>query len=165
MADEISIPGYRLAMRIGINSGIVMAGNMGSEERFEYTVIGDNVNVAARLEGLNKIYGTEIMVSEATHAKIGGRLAFRELGSVKVKGKKQAIKVYELLEGERSLWVEFFEEGLRLYREGSFEEARDKFTEVLKMNPEEHASTLYVERCETFLHAPPSKEWDGVWDF
>ncbi|MFZ6016804.1 MAG: adenylate/guanylate cyclase domain-containing protein [Nitrospirota bacterium] len=97
LADEINIPGYRLSMRIGINTGPVMAGNMGSEERFDFTVIGDNVNIVSHLETLNKLYGTEIIISESTQAKLSGKLGVRELDSVRVKGKKQVIKVYELL--------------------------------------------------------------------
>ncbi len=87
-------------MRAGINTGIVMAGNMGSEDRFDFTVIGDHVNVASRLEGLNKTYGTHIIVSEATRIGIEKILTFRKLDSVKVKGKEQAIHIYELVDGK-----------------------------------------------------------------
>ena len=97
LAEEMDIPGHRLSMRIGINTGIVMAGNMGSEERFDFTVIGDNVNIASRLENLNKTYATEIIISESTQTRITGRLTVRELDSVRVKGKKQIIKIYELV--------------------------------------------------------------------
>ena len=103
LSDDTTIQGYRLSMRIGINTGIVMAGNMGSEERFDFTVIGDNVNVASRLEGLNKVYGTGIIISDATRRVLDGRVTSRELGSAKVKGKKQAIRVYELVDGQFEL--------------------------------------------------------------
>jgi adenylate cyclase len=165
LADEILIQGYRLSMRIGINTGIVMAGNMGSEERFDFTVIGDNVNIAARLEGLNKVYGTRIMMSEATQAKLDGRVMSRELGSVKVKGKKQAIRVYELVDGERTLLMDLFEEGLRFFREGRFDSARERFLRVLEIDPNDWPGRLYLEQCDRLIHTPPDKNWDGVVDF
>ena len=163
LADEIKISGYKLSMRVGINSGIVMSGNMGSEERFDFTVIGDNVNIASRLEALSKIYGTEIIISESTMKKIGGRLVVRELDSVKVKGKRQDIKIFELINGEKVSFIEIFEKGLNLYREGHFDAALVKFCEALENNPEDKPSSLFVERCEYLIKSPPEK-WDGVWD-
>ena len=165
LADEMVIPGYRLSMRIGINTGIVMAGNMGSEERFDFTVIGDNVNIASRLEGLNKVYGTRIMVSEATQARMDGKGTFRELGSVKVKGRKQSIRIYELIDGDRNALIDLFEEGLRCYREGRFDSAREKFSRALEVEPNDEPSRLYLERCDHFVQNPPQKDWDGVLDF
>ena len=165
LSDEIMTQGYRLSMRIGINTGIVMAGNMGSEERFDFTVIGDNVNIASRLEGMNKVYGTRIMISEATRAGLDGRASSRELGSVRVKGKKQAIRVHELVDGERSPWIDVFEEGLRFYREGRFDSARERFSKVLEMEPDDKPGRLYLEQCQRFAQTPPPKDWDGVADF
>jgi adenylate cyclase len=165
LSDEIMTQGYRLSMRIGINTGIVMAGNMGSEERFDFTVIGDNVNIASRLEGMNKVYGTRIMISDATRARLDGRASSRELGSVRVKGKKQAIRVYELVDGERSPWVDVFEEGLRFYREGRFDSARERFSRVLEIEPDDKPGRLYLEQCDTFVQTPPPKDWDGVMEF
>ena len=163
LADEIKISGYKLSMRVGINSGIVMAGNMGSEERFDFTVIGDNVNIASRLEALSKIYGTEIIISESTMKKIGGRLAVRELDSVKVKGKRQDIKIFELINGEKVSFIEIFEKGLNLYREGHFDAALEKFCEALEKNLEDKPSRLFIKRCEYLTNTPPEK-WNGVWD-
>jgi len=163
LADEIKISGYKLSMRVGINSGIVMAGNMGSEERFDFTVIGDNVNIASRLESLNKMYGTEIIISESTMKKIAGRLAVRELDSVKVKGKRQDIKIFELINGEKVSFIEIFEKGLNLYREGHFDAALVKFCEALEKNLEDKPSRLFIKRCEYLTNTPPEK-WDGVWD-
>jgi len=165
LAEEINIPEHRLSMRIGINSGIVMSGNMGSEERFDFTVIGDNVNIASRLENLNKIYDTEIIISESTQYKIAGRLTLRELDSVRVKGKKETIKVYEVMEGDRKPFVDSFEKGLHLYREGNFDAAKEKFRDALKMNPQDKPSQLGVERCNHLIQFPPEKDWDGIWDF
>ena len=163
LADEIKISGYKLSMRVGINSGIVMSGNMGSEERFDFTVIGDNVNIASRLEALSKIYGTEIIISESTMKKIGGRLAVRELDSVKVKGKRQDIKIFELINGEKVSFIEIFEKGLNLYREGHFDAALEKFCEALEKNLEDKPSRLFIKRCEYLTNTPPEK-WNGVWD-
>jgi len=165
LSDEIMTQGYRLSMRIGINTGIVMAGNMGSEERFDFTVIGDNVNIASRLEGMNKVYGTRIMVSEATRAGLDGRASSRELGSVRVKGKKQAIRVHELVDGERNPWIDVFEEGLRFYREGRFDSARERFSRVLEIEPDDKPGRLYLEQCDRLIRCPPGKDWDGVVDF
>lgn len=163
LAEEINIPGYKISMRVGINSGIVMAGNMGSEERFDFTVIGDNVNIASRLEALSKIYGTEIIISESIMEKIHVRLTVRELDNVRVKGKKQDIKIFELIDGDRTPFVELFEKGLHLYRKGHFDAALCKFRGALENNPEDKPSKLFVERCEYLINAPPEK-WNGVWD-
>jgi adenylate cyclase len=165
LSDDITIQGYRLSMRIGINTGIVMAGNMGSEERFDFTVIGDNVNVASRLEGLNKVYGTGIIISDATRARLDGKVTSRELGSAKVKGKKQAIRVYELVDGDRTPLIELFEAGLHHYREGRFESARERFSRILEIDPHDTPCRLYLEQCDRFIQSPPHKDWDGVWDF
>ena len=165
LADEIVIPGYRLSMRIGINTGPVMAGNMGSEERFNFTVIGDNVNLAARLEPLNKLYGTKIIISEFTLEKIGGRLNVRELDSVRVKGKKKMIRIFELTGRDRTSFDDIYEEGLSLYREGnSFQTARNKFLEASEMDPSDKASRMFVERCDSLIKSPPGDKWTGVWD-
>ena len=164
LADEIVIPGYRLSMRIGINTGPVMAGNMGSEERFDFTVIGDNVNLAARLEPLNKLYGTKIIISEFTRERLGDRLSVRELDSVRVKGKKKVIRIFELTGRDRTLFDDTFEEGLGLYREGSFQTARDKFREASEMDPNDQAIRLFVGRCDSLIKSPPGDKWTGVWD-
>jgi adenylate cyclase len=165
LAEGIHIPEYRLSMRIGVNTGFVMAGNMGSEERFDFTVIGDHVNIASRLENLNKVYGTEIIISESTQAKIGERLAVRELDAVRVRGKKQEIRIYELIDEERCFLIEPFERGLSLYREGQFDAAREKFQEALEINPEDKPSQLFIERCEHLIDFPPQGGWSGISDF
>ncbi|MGQ9569983.1 MAG: CHASE2 domain-containing protein [Thermodesulfovibrionales bacterium] len=162
VAQEIIIPGYRITMRVGINSGIVMAGNMGSEERFDFTVIGDNVNIASRLESLNKIYGTEIIISESTMQKIRGKLTVRELDKVRVKGKRLDIKIFELVDGKGGAFIEIFESGLDLYRKGYFDSALKKFQECLEANPQDKPSRLFIERCKYLIKSPP-KDWDGIW--
>ncbi len=164
LSKDFDIPGYKLSMRVGINTGIVMVGNMGSDERFEFTVIGDNVNIASRLEGLNKTYGTKIIISESAKIKMAQLFTIRELDSVRVKGKQKAINVYELVDGERQSYIDLFEEGFHLYQAGSFGAAREKFVEVLKINPTDKPSHIFIERCDYLLNTPPEK-WDGSWTF
>jgi len=164
LSNEIIIPDYKLSMRIGVNTGYVMAGNMGSNERFDFTVIGDHVNIASRLEGLNKTYGTEIIVSESTQKRINQRLVTRELDMVRVKGKKEVIKIYELLDEGRNSSIDLFEKGLHLYQEGQFYDAREIFLEVLKRDLDDKPSKLFIERCDFLLKTRPD-EWDGIWDF
>ncbi len=152
---------------IGINSGDMVVGNMGSEMRFDYTVMGDNVNLASRLEGLNKEYGTHIIVSEYTQQRIKDELLTRELDAVRVKGKKLPVRIFELIGEQKDAalhepYILFFEAALARYRARQFDEAMALFQQVLELRPGDPPSRLYLSRCAELKEQPPDADWDGV---
>jgi adenylate cyclase len=157
--------GQTVMARAGVNSGPAVVGNMGSKHKYNYTVMGDMVNLASRLEGANKPYGTLLMISEFTYAKVKDVFAVRELDKMTVKGKEQPVTVYEVLAEKGQVdpavaeTVRRFHEALAHYRERRFADAMRVFEE----NRGDAPSTLYIERCKHFLAEPPPAEWDGVW--
>jgi len=154
---------------IGLNSGDAIVGNMGSSSRFDYTAMGDNVNLASRAEGLNKIYGTNIIITENTQKVVKGKFETRELDVVRVKGKKKPILIFELIceKGKLSKkqrdFIKFYEEGLKLYFEKKWKAAITSFQAALKII-DDYASNEFIRRCEEFSKNPPSDDWDGIWE-
>ncbi|MBZ0137881.1 MAG: adenylate/guanylate cyclase domain-containing protein [Planctomycetes bacterium] len=164
--------GSVLYARAGINSGMVTVGNMGSSKRFAYTVMGDAVNLAARLEPQCKEYGTDILIGEKTEAKIRGEFTLRPIDLMVVKGKTQPVEVFELM-GGRDVpqfvldLVKHFREGVQLFRDRQFEAALASFRnaahhESIQEEGLINPSRMYIQRCEDYIASPPPAEWNGV---
>jgi adenylate cyclase len=159
------LPPFRV--RIGINTGDAIAGNMGSESRFDYTVMGDQVNLASRLEGTNKQYGTELIISENTYALLGDDFVCRELDLIRVKGKEKPVRIYELVgesgkvDAETLRRIQLFSQALVAYRSKNFLAAANLFKSI----PNDPAAGIFNVRCENFMNLPPSENWDGVYTF
>lgn len=156
--------GHDVFCRIGLNTGPVVVGNMGSTHHFDYTFFGDAGNLASRLEGINKQFGTYILVSEFTLAQVGGEFACREISRVRVVGKKLPVRIFEPMWKEdaarRSAAIAAFSDALTLYYNGSFKQAADKFQGI---SPEDPVAAVYVKRCRELADHPPA-QWDGIWD-
>ena len=157
-------------MGIGLNTDIVVSGNIGSAKRMDYTVIGDGVNLAARLESACKQYAARILISENTFAKLRGTYRSREIDRVVVKGKTEPVSVYEILDyHEEETFpnvmevLNHFKSALQYYRAGKWDDAIAAFGEALKLNEDDKLAQMYVERCEHLKADPPAGDWNGIW--
>jgi adenylate cyclase len=155
---------------IGLNTDSVVSGNIGSRKRMDYTMIGDGVNLAARLESACKQYGAHILISEFTYRQLRGTYRVRELDLVVVKGKTKPVAVFEVLdyhspESYPNLVdaLGYFRDGLAQYRERKFDRASELFARVVTLNPADKAALLYIERCALLQQTPLPDDWAGVW--
>jgi len=159
---------HEIHVRMGINTGAAVAGNMGSRTRMNYTVMGDSVNLASRLEGANKNYGTFTMVSGHTYAAVKDQFRFRELDTIRVVGKSEPITVYELLEApgkvdaRKEEVLVHYTQALALYKERLWKDALAGFVRALRIDREDGPSKAYYLRCQSFIKTPPPPTWDGV---
>ena len=159
-----------LSCRVGINTGNMIVGNMGSRKVFDYTVLGDEVNLASRLEGANKLYGTRNMISEATYQQVRSQFITRPLDLIVVKGKRKPVQVYELIARKDEQLhhllasiLPMYEEGMAYYEARNWEKAADRFSSILRLMPDDGPSKLYLRRSQEFALSPPPLDWDGVY--
>jgi adenylate cyclase len=172
LAEEWALIGRPpLRARTGVNTGVMLVGNLGSRYRFKYGVVGDAVNLASRLESLNKTYRTEILISESTAELLDGAFHLREIDMVRAKGKKQAVRVYELMAASGAPFphqdqqlAEIYAAGLQAYRQQRWDAALDLFAQCLALRAEDGPAQTMADRCRIFREATPQKDWDGVFD-
>ncbi len=160
---------FPVEMGIGINTGEMVVGNLGSSFHFTYTCLGDEVNLASRLEGLTKSYGVSVIVSENTYQKVKEHFILRELDEVRVKGKQLPIRIFELcarsMSPSEKVALEQWSKALTEYRAQRWQQASNGFNALLELWPDDKSCLLYLQRCDHFLAHPPAQPWDGVATF
>ncbi len=174
MMEELKVLGEEFKARnlpvidigIGVNSGDMSVGNMGSRQRFDYTVMGDNVNLGSRLEGINKQYKTNIIISEYTYELVKDTLLCRKLDAVKVKGKNEPVVIYELVSkhkhnNELIRISSLTEQGIQYYWNREWDKSIAIFNKILEIKPNDYLSEKYIDRCNHFKETPPDPDWDG----
>jgi adenylate cyclase len=158
-------------MGIGINTDMIVSGNIGSARRMDYTLIGDGVNVASRLESACKAYSARILISDNTRKMLRGTYRMRDVDQVIVKGKTEPVGVYEILDYHNSETfpdimdvINYFGEGITNYRKRNFTKAIRQFEEALRRHPHDKLSKTYIDRCRSLIETPPPADWHGIWE-
>ena len=158
-----------ISFRIGISTGQMLAGNVGGGTQFNYTVLGNDVNLASRIESLNKFYGTMVLVSSRTKSFLPENILIREIDQVRVKGQEQPEKLFEVvgrkvdLEQTHLSGFEVYSQAMKLYTEKKWQEAKSTFERVFESLPNDKPSNVLIKRCQEFISEPPPVDWDGVY--